>query len=49
MPLAVEVNTRDDLDGDGRGGDEVNYEAERGPTAGIRNKLTSVLKMLSWT
>jgi hypothetical protein len=39
----VEVNTRDDLDGDDRGGDPVDYEAERGPPPGVRNKLTSVL------
>jgi hypothetical protein len=39
----VEVNTRDDLDGDDRGGDPVNYEAERRPPPGVRNKLTSVL------
>jgi hypothetical protein len=39
----VEVNTRDDLDGDDRVGDKVNYEAERGPPASVRNKPTSVL------
>src|SRR6266540_1833186 len=43
VPLTMEVNTRDDLDGDDRGGDPVTYEAERGPPPGVRNKLTSVL------
>lgn len=41
--LTVEVNARDDLDGDDRGGDEVDREAEGGPPPSVRNKLTSVL------
>ena len=43
VPLPVEVNTRDDLDGDDRGGNPVDDEAERGPPPGVRNELTSVL------
>jgi hypothetical protein len=42
----MEVNTRDDLDGDDRRGDPVNYEAERGPPPSIRSKLTSVLPQI---
>ena len=43
VPLTVELNTPDDFDSDDRGGNKVNYEAERGPPSGVRNKLTSVL------
>ncbi len=43
MPSAVEVNARDDLDGDDRCGDPVDDEAERGPPPSVRNELTSVL------
>jgi hypothetical protein len=39
----VELNTRHDLDGDDRGGDPVDHEAERRPPPSICNEVTSVL------
>jgi len=44
VPLIVELkHPRHDLDGNDRGGDPVDDEAERRPLPSVRNELTSVL------
>jgi hypothetical protein len=43
MPLVMKPNPRHDLDGNDRGSDPVDYEAERGPPPGVRKEKPLVL------